>query len=229
MKKILLIISSLSLAVFCFAKGGFDDGTIPDYAIVNLKQEIQQNHCVKNVEIIKRSPYAKNCDAEIILKNGGYLYFEHIYNTPYECLSKIGDYLIIDWSPFCGKLNESKNESYWNLSLGWLVVADLNLLLGLETKLTRFDIINNYNEYYNFILNLPDCPFGLSEESFVIPLDSPLIFPEKWYDYDSPYTFERGGRPHKIFKLKAEDFDAFVEAQNFNEYKIKRFTHWKNN
>ena len=82
---------------------------------------------------------------------------------------------------------------------------------------------NNYSEFYKWVLSLPDCPFDLSREKFILSSDEPLILPESWNKYDSPYTYEIDGIPHKIFKLKIKDFDVFAEVQNFDESEKKRW------
>ncbi len=90
-----------------------------------------------------------------------------------------------------------------------------------------FSIIDNYSDFYNWVQTLPDCPFCLSEESITHPIGGQLILPESWNKYESPYTFKIDEIPHKLFKLKADDFDAFAEAQKFEQWKIKSLTHWR--
>lgn len=225
MKKVIFTITILAISSFCFALGSWDDETITDKQMQKLEQQIRKNRNVKNVEVTKQWEYAETCEANVILKNGGSLFFENMY-SPYEYLSKIGDYLIICWKPF--SVTTTNDERCWRLSIGLMELADLNLLMNKSEKSIINDIIQNYEAFYKAVLDLPDCPFGLSEEEFTLPIDGQLILPESWYKYDSTCSFIKDDKPVKVFKLKAEDFDRFAESQNFSKTKIRKLTNWRN-
>ena len=225
MKKVVICGFILIVSANAFALGSWDDETITDKQMQKLEQQIRKNRNVKNVEVTKQWEYAETCEANVILKNDETLFFENIY-SPYVYMSKIGDYLIICWKPF--SVTTTNDERCWRLSIGLMELADLNLLINKSEKSTIDDIINNFQVFYKAVLDLPDCPFELSEEEFILPIDGQLILPESWYKYDSTCTFIKNGKPIKVFKLKAEDFDAFAKSQNFNKTKIRKLSNWRN-
>lgn len=230
MKKVLFTIYLSILLIFnVTAKGMFDDAPLTDSAMKSLEYQLRKNENVKDVEIRKFGEYAKSCDVKITLQNGAVFYFKNHYSLS-ENLNLINDYIIIDWYPYSAK--HTSEIRYWDLCIT-PVNLDLfcrikNIKISLDSlNSVMLNLINNYRDFYNWVVNLPDCPFGLSEESFTIPINEKLILPESWYKYESPYTFEIDGIPHKLFKLKADDFDAFAEAQNFEQWKIRCMTHWR--
>ncbi len=227
MKRRIILFIFVLFSFICFASGSFDSESLPEYKVKELEQQLRQNKNVKDVEVFKTSEYAKFCDAKVTLKNDEILYFMNHYSTA-EYLLKINDFIIIDWYPFPGKKNLSENKCNWHLIIG---PAKLSLFCSIKNKKITyktvpsvvFDIINNYSEFYKWVQSLPDCPFDLSREKFILPSDESLVLPESWNKYDSPYTYEIDGIPHKIFKLKIKDFDVFAEVQNFDESEKKRW------
>ena len=227
MRSYIITIIFVLFSFICFASGSFDSESLPEYKVKELEQQLRQNKNVKDVEVFKTSEYAKFCDVKVTLENDEILYFRNHYSVN-EWLLKVNDYVIIDWSPSPGLKYLSENKIDWYLIAGHI---DLKLFCNIRNqKVTNkavssvmFDIINNYSEFYKWVLSLPDCPFDLSREKFILSSDEPLILPESWNKYDSPYTYEIDGIPHKIFKLKVKDLDTFADAQNFDESEKKRW------
>ena len=76
-------------------------------------------------------------------------------------------------------------------------------------------------------MHLSDCPIDFLEERFYVANEK-IALPEKWYKYSSMNSFEIKGIPHKLFKLKISDFDMFTELQNFENWKLKAMSTWRN-
>ena len=150
MKKILLIISSLSLAVFCFANGEFE-------RCEQLKQEIMKNPNVSYVaNIFQYDTRSQDLfGADIYLKNGGYLsLIEFDRNLSGKGLSinyigKDSNGTIEYTFAFCW--HEMKIPDKYGLNSaymdGYIKSFQLSCFLNKEIS-TINDIINNYNEIY---------------------------------------------------------------------------------
>lgn len=228
MKHFMILFIFVLFSFYCFAAGNSDSEALPEYKVKELEQQLIQNKNVKDVEVFKTSEHAKFCDVKVTLENDEILYFRNHYSVN-EWLLKVNDFIIIDWSPSSGCKYLAENKTDWYLIAG---NVELKLFCSIRNqKVTNkavssvmFDIINNYSEFYKWVQSLPDCPFDLSREKFILPSDEPLVLPERWNKYDSPYTFEIDGIPHKIFKLKIKDFDVFADAQNFDESEKRRWS-----
>lgn len=73
MKKTVVLFFLFSFAVFNIFSFGYIDESLTEKEMMKLEKEIRQNDNVKDVRVRKFGEYAKYCDVEIYLKNGGYI------------------------------------------------------------------------------------------------------------------------------------------------------------
>ena len=224
MKKLFIISLLVFIAFNAFSRGLVDDSPLTDSVMHGLELQIRKNGNVKDVIVKRSASSAKFCNVEVYLNNGGYLFFENHYSL-YEYIAILDDYLIIDWQPHFIEIEN--NQEIWNLSLSYLVVSQLNLILNSNKQWTLIDVINNYDLIKEVIMHLSDCPIDFLEERFYVANEK-IALPEKWYKYSSMNSFEIKGIPHKLFKLKISDFDMFTELQNFENWKLKAMSTWRN-